>query len=141
MLSARRPKRICFSPSNRAGWQGRSRNGPSVSALGSLDATIDLIAATVRLLRASAASSVQVVASSDPKALTLGPFRLLPCQPALFEGEKQIRLGRRALSILMVLVERAGSLVSNEELLSLIWSDASVEEGSLRVHIFACARL
>jgi DNA-binding winged helix-turn-helix (wHTH) protein len=47
-----------------------------------------------------------------------GAFRLLPAQLLLLEGGKPVRLGSRALAILIALVERAGEVVSKEELIA-----------------------
>jgi DNA-binding winged helix-turn-helix (wHTH) protein len=49
-------------------------------------------------------------AASFQRAATFGPFRLLPEQLLLLEGEAPVRLGSRALEILTALVERAGEL-------------------------------
>jgi predicted ATPase/DNA-binding winged helix-turn-helix (wHTH) protein len=77
----------------------------------------------------------------ESSELTFGPFRLVPERRQLLEGEAPVRLGRRALSILIALAERAGTLVSKEELTALAWPDVSVEEGSLRVHIAALRKV
>jgi len=47
------------------------------------------------------------------RSLSVGPFELFPKRRALLEGGKPLRLGSRALEVLIVLVERAGQLVSN----------------------------
>jgi predicted ATPase/DNA-binding winged helix-turn-helix (wHTH) protein len=46
-----------------------------------------------------------------------------------------VRLGGRALDLLIVLVDRAGEIVPNRALLAAVWPDVSVEESSLRFHI------
>ena len=69
--------------------------------------------------------------------LRFGPFelsireRMLRC-----EGEV-LPLGDRALDILNYLVERPGEVISKQELIDHVWSDVTVEEGSLRVHVAA----
>jgi predicted ATPase/DNA-binding winged helix-turn-helix (wHTH) protein len=65
---------------------------------------------------------------------------LLPAQQLLLEGDKPVRLGSRALDILIALVERAGELVTKEGLVSRVWPDTFVEEGNLRVHVAALRR-
>lgn len=52
-----------------------------------------------------------------------------------------MRLGGRALEILITLVERAGELVSKEELVERVWPGVRVEEGNLRVHVAALRRV
>jgi predicted ATPase len=74
------------------------------------------------------------------RAIAFGPFRLLPAQQLLLEGDKPLRLGSRALSILAVLVERPGELISKEDLVARVWPDTFVEEGNLRVHMAALRR-
>jgi len=46
-------------------------------------------------------------------------------------------LGGRALDILIYLADRPGEVIAKQELLDHVWSDVTVEEGSLRVHIAA----
>src|SRR5271155_3539310 len=69
------------------------------------------------------------------EAVTFGPFRLLPGQRLLLEGDQRVDIGARALSILIDLIDHAGEVVSKNELLSRVWPDTFVEEGNLRVHI------
>jgi predicted ATPase/DNA-binding winged helix-turn-helix (wHTH) protein len=59
----------------------------------------------------------------------------------LLEDGKPVRLGSRALLILVALVERAGELVSKEELIARVWPNTFVEEASVRVHIAALRRI
>jgi predicted ATPase len=70
-------------------------------------------------------------------AFAFGPFRLLPEERVLLEDGKAVRLGGRALDILIALVVRSGTLISKEELISYAWPRARVEEANLRVHIGA----
>ena len=69
--------------------------------------------------------------------LRFGPFRLMPRRRLLLEGERPLRLGSRAFDLLVVLVERAGEIVPQAELMAQVWRDAVVESGSLRMHIAA----
>jgi predicted ATPase/DNA-binding winged helix-turn-helix (wHTH) protein len=71
------------------------------------------------------------------QALAFGPFRLIRSQKLLLENDKPVRLGSRALELLIALVERAGEVVSREELVAYVWPSTIVEETSLRVHIAA----
>jgi predicted ATPase/DNA-binding winged helix-turn-helix (wHTH) protein len=68
-------------------------------------------------------------------AISFGPFRLLPAQQLLLEGENPVRIGSRALEILIVLVERPGELVTKTELMARVWPKMVVEEGNLKVHV------
>jgi DNA-binding winged helix-turn-helix (wHTH) protein len=78
---------------------------------------------------------------SGERAISFGPFRLLPAQQLLLEADKPLRIGSRALDILIALVERAGDLVSKEELIARAWPNTFVAEGNLRVNIAALRRL
>jgi predicted ATPase/DNA-binding winged helix-turn-helix (wHTH) protein len=48
-----------------------------------------------------------------------------------------VPIGGRAFDILLVLAERPGEVVSNRDLVTQVWSDINVGEGSLRYHIAA----
>ena len=64
----------------------------------------------------------------------------MPAQQLLLEDEAPVRLGSRALEILMALVERAGELVSKTELTARVWPSTFVDENTLRVHIAGLRR-
>ena len=74
------------------------------------------------------------------RAIAFGPFRLLPRQRLLLEVGKPLRLGSRALDILLALVERPGELVSKSELMARLWPNTFVEEGNLKVHVATLRR-
>lgn len=71
------------------------------------------------------------------QALAFGAFRLIRSQQLLLENDKPVRLGSRALELLTALVERAGEVVSRDELVAYVWPSTIVEESSLRVHVAA----
>jgi predicted ATPase/DNA-binding winged helix-turn-helix (wHTH) protein len=73
--------------------------------------------------------------ASAERAVSFGPFRLLPGQRLLLEGDTPVRLGSRALEILIALVARAGELVSKGELMVRVWPNTVVEESNLKVHV------
>jgi hypothetical protein len=50
-------------------------------------------------------------ARATTREISFGPFRLLPAQFLLLEGDKPVPLGSRAMHILTVLLERPGDLV------------------------------
>lgn len=53
----------------------------------------------------------------------------------LTAGGQPLRLGGRAFDLLAVLAQRAGQVVSKDELLSAVWPTNGVEEGTLRVSL------
>ncbi len=72
-----------------------------------------------------------------PDAVSFGPFRLAQTERLLERAGVAVPLGGRAFEILVVLVERAGEIVSKRDLIARAWPDVTVDEGSLRVHITA----
>jgi predicted ATPase/DNA-binding winged helix-turn-helix (wHTH) protein len=70
-------------------------------------------------------------------AVSFGPFRLFPAERLLEKDGAALHLGGRALDILILLVERAGEVVSKRELVARVWADVTVDEGSLRFHVAA----
>jgi DNA-binding winged helix-turn-helix (wHTH) protein len=75
------------------------------------------------------------------RTFSFGPFHLIPVQRLVLEGEKPLRLGSRALEILIALVERHGELVTKEELMARVWPNVFVESSNLTVHIAALRRV
>jgi DNA-binding winged helix-turn-helix (wHTH) protein len=71
------------------------------------------------------------------RLFTFGPFVLIPEQQALFWGELPVRMGNRAFDILALPLQRAGKLVTKQELISMVWPDAFVDESNLKVHAAA----
>src|SRR5258705_2749765 len=69
--------------------------------------------------------------------LKFGPFELSIRERLLRREGVVLRLGSRALDILIYLVERPGEVIAKQELIDHVWSDVTVEEGSLRVHVAA----
>ncbi len=77
----------------------------------------------------------------NDRAFGFGPFRLYRSQKLLLENGQPVRLGSRALDILIALLERAGEFVSKEELVAIVWPRTVVEESSLRVHVAALRKV
>src|SRR4051812_36304253 len=74
--------------------------------------------------------------NSDQRGIVhFGPFELNIHERILTRNAKDIRLGTRALDILISLVERAGDVVSRHELMKLVWRDVAVEEANLRAQL------
>src|SRR5260370_12729632 len=69
--------------------------------------------------------------------ICFGPFRLSTAERVLEKEGVPVRLGSRALDILIALVERPAEVVSKKELIAKVWPDLVVDEGSLRFHILA----
>src|SRR5882672_3732634 len=69
--------------------------------------------------------------------LTFGPFELSSSERVLRREGEVLPLGGRALDILIYLAERPGEVIAKQELMDHVWSDVTVEEGSIRVHVAA----
>jgi len=80
-------------------------------------------------------------AGATTSEVSFGPFRLLPAQFLLLEGDKPVPLGSRAMHILIVLLERPGELVTKQELMARVWENLIVEPANLSVHISALRRV
>ena len=74
------------------------------------------------------------------QVFSIGPFRLLTEQRLLLEDDRPVRLGSRAFDILAALVERAGEVVSKEELIARAWPQTFVEEANLKIQVSALRR-
>jgi predicted ATPase/DNA-binding winged helix-turn-helix (wHTH) protein len=67
--------------------------------------------------------------------LKFGEFELATVARALWRRGEKIKLGSRALDILIALASRPGEIVSKNDLTQLVWRGALVDETSLRVGI------
>jgi len=63
------------------------------------------------------------------------PFRLDIANECLWRGSERILLTPKAFSLLSCLVERAGSLVTQSELMDLLWPNTFVQPEVLKTHI------
>jgi predicted ATPase/DNA-binding winged helix-turn-helix (wHTH) protein len=75
--------------------------------------------------------------SAVGERLKFGEFELAPVARALWRRGEQIRLGSRALDILIALASRPGQILSKDDLRKLVWRGAFVDETALRVGISA----
>src|SRR6266403_4287111 len=69
--------------------------------------------------------------------ICFGPFRLSVTERVLEKGGVRVRLGSRALDILIALVECPAEVVCKKQLIAKVWPDLVVDEGSLRFHVSA----
>ena len=67
--------------------------------------------------------------------LSFGPFNLVVNERLLTKEGVPVELGARALDILIVLTSTPNEIVSKKNLMSRVWPDVIVEEGSLRFHM------
>ncbi len=70
-----------------------------------------------------------------------GSFALDPEAGMLFRGGEPALLGRRAIALLRLLLERPASLVSKDALIEVAWPGLAVEDSNLTVQIAALRRV
>jgi len=69
------------------------------------------------------------------KDFRFGRFLLRPHERQLLDEGRRVALEPRAFDLLTTLVERAGQLVTKDELLASVWPGRVVEDGNLHVHV------
>src|SRR6201987_1499841 len=70
-----------------------------------------------------------------------GPFELQPDSRRLLKDGATIALRPRAFDLLVALVDRAGHLVTKDELLDRVWPKMVVEEAALHVQVSALRKV
>src|SRR5258707_8591181 len=76
-----------------------------------------------------------------PERYRCGPFELQPDQRRLLKDGAPISLRPRAFDLLAALVDRAGHLVTKDELLDQVWPRMVVEEAALHVQVSALRKV
>jgi predicted ATPase/DNA-binding winged helix-turn-helix (wHTH) protein len=71
------------------------------------------------------------------EVISIGEFRLFPSQRLLMRNNETIKLGGRAIDILLALSDKPGEIVSQRELITKVWPNVFVEDVSLRVNVAA----
>lgn len=74
-------------------------------------------------------------------SFNFGPFTLVPERRTLLEQGVPVRIGDRALEILVALVERRGEIVPKDELFARVWPKTHVEQSSLKVNVATLRRV
>ena len=86
-------------------------------------------------------STSVIKANASDTGLRFGRFTLLPNEQRLVCDGVVVPLGPRAFDLLCLLVQRAGQLVTKNEMLDRVWRGLVVEEANLYVQVSLCARL
>jgi DNA-binding winged helix-turn-helix (wHTH) protein len=73
--------------------------------------------------------------------IAFGPYILRANSRSLERDGVPVQLGDRAFDILCALTERAGEVVTNQELMAGVWGRVVVGAGSLRFHINALRKV
>jgi DNA-binding winged helix-turn-helix (wHTH) protein len=79
--------------------------------------------------------------SATGRVYSFGLFRLLPSRRLLLEGNRKVEIGSRAFDILTILVQRAGEVVSKNELIGRAWPNIFVHDGNLKTQVSALRRI
>lgn len=95
---------------------------------------------TLPALPALPAAGATDVREAAPERLTFGPFELRLDQRALLREGRTLRLGSRAVELLILLAGRPGRVVGNAEILAALWPGLHVGEANIRVHVAAVRR-
>jgi len=78
--------------------------------------------------------------NSAATSICFGAFCVWPVRRLLLQGNHPVRIGSRALDVLIALLERPGDLVTKDELMARVWPSTFVEPANLTVHIAALRR-
>src|SRR5882672_7793134 len=78
---------------------------------------------------------------APPERYRFGPFELQPDKRRLLKDGETIALRPRAFDLLVALVDRAGHLVTKDELLDQVWPKMVVEEAALHVQVSALRKV
>jgi DNA-binding winged helix-turn-helix (wHTH) protein len=77
----------------------------------------------------------------NDRVFAFSSFQLHPANRMLLRDGKAVRLGGRALDLLIVLLEHAGEIVSKEKLFASVWPGIFVEDANLRLQIGALRKV
>jgi TolB-like protein/DNA-binding winged helix-turn-helix (wHTH) protein/Tfp pilus assembly protein PilF len=87
--------------------------------------------------RGDAVQDLKVAVKKDQSPVyAFGEFRLGARQRILWRKDERVALTPKAVDVLLLLVERAGRVVTRDELLRAIWADSHVEEANLTQTVF-----
>jgi TolB-like protein/DNA-binding winged helix-turn-helix (wHTH) protein/Tfp pilus assembly protein PilF len=78
----------------------------------------------------------ETVNRDTPQIYEFGPFRLEPAERKLLRDSEIVELTPKAFDTLLLLVRNSGRLLGKDELISRVWPETFVEEGSLSNNIF-----
>ena len=70
-----------------------------------------------------------------------GRFAVQPAERRLLAEDQCISVGSRAFDVLVALIDRAGHLVTKEELIERVWPNLVVEENNLQVQVAALRKI
>ncbi|RVT97765.1 hypothetical protein EOD42_08150 [Rhodovarius crocodyli] len=72
--------------------------------------------------------------------IRFGDFTLLPARKMLLRGAKEVRIGQRALDLLIALVRHPGAVLERDMLVAAVWPGRHVDDSNLRAQMAALRR-
>ncbi len=78
---------------------------------------------------------------ADKRVFFFGSFELYPARRLLVKDGVTIKIGGRAFDLLIILVENAGRIVPNQELIARVWGKLIVVDTNIRVHVATLRRV
>jgi DNA-binding winged helix-turn-helix (wHTH) protein/Tol biopolymer transport system component len=77
----------------------------------------------------------------EDEVYSFGPFRVFVSRRELWKDGRAVAVGPRALEVLVVLLRRAGGLVTKADLLADVWSGVPVADNAISAQIAALRRV
>jgi predicted ATPase/DNA-binding winged helix-turn-helix (wHTH) protein len=77
----------------------------------------------------------------DDRSLRIGQFILLPGRRHLLLKGARVRIGDRALDILLALADNPGAVLGTHELRQAVWPGSIIDDSALRVHLSALRKI
>ena len=78
---------------------------------------------------------------NDERVFHFGSFELYPARRLLVNDGVSVKVGGRAFDLLVLLVENAGRIVANQELIATVWGKLIVVDTNIRVHVASLRRV
>src|SRR4029450_6646352 len=76
-----------------------------------------------------------------PAVVEFGRFKVVRHRRELLADGRPVELGGRAFDTLVALIDARGTVLTKDELMSLVWPDRVVEENNLPAQIFALRKV
>ncbi|WBV41562.1 winged helix-turn-helix domain-containing protein [Pseudoroseomonas cervicalis] len=74
---------------------------------------------------------------TSEEEIGFGSFRLLPGRKLLLRGTEEVRIGQRALDLLVTLARHPGQVLDRDALVAAVWPGRHVDESNLRAQVAA----
>ena len=85
--------------------------------------------------------SGSLVAEDGASGWAFGRWQVLPRSRELLIDGLPVKVGSRAMDLLMALIEQRGRLVGKQQLFDRVWPGVKVDENNLHLHISSLRKL